>query len=137
MTTPNTLQVQVKDPVIQFGTLTAANTVKDGTGSVLTVFTAGTNNARFDGINVKAKGTNTDTVLRVFLNNGSDATVAANNVLFREKTIAATTLSEVAETTNTFVDFGGLGLPSGYKINVTIGTAVAAGLAVSGVGGSF
>ena len=75
-------------------------------------------------------------MLRVFLNNGSTNATAANNTLYTESTIAATTLSEVAALADTEISML-LPLPAGYKVNITIGTTVAAGLAVTGVGGRY
>ena len=122
---------------ISFGTITTANTAKDGTGTVVTVFTAdATNGSRIDSIVVRPKGTNVATVLRVFINNGADNTVSANNTLFAERTIPASTLSEVAELAGTTVTMN-LVLPAGYKVNCTIGTTVAAGLALTAVGGKY
>lgn len=112
--------------------LQTANTAKDGTGTVTTVMTAGANGSRVDYLRVRATGTNVATVLRVFINNGSTNTNAANNVLFTEATIAATTLSEVAALAETTIQLD-LPLPAGYKILCTIGTTVAATLVVSAV----
>lgn len=116
--------------------LATANTAKDGTGTVLLVWTAGTYGSLLDFMRVRAIGTNTATVLRVFINNGADPTVAANNVLFTEKTIDATTLSEVAELADFTISLG-MGLPANYRIYVAIGTTVAAGLRVCVVGGDY
>lgn len=135
----NTSPIYSRTPDIQWGTsaLAAANTAKDGTGTVLTVFTAdATEGGRVEKLRIRAIGTNVATVLRVFINNGSTNATAANNVLFTEMTIAATTLSEVAALLENEIALA-LSLPAGYKINVTIGTTVAAGLMVSAVGGKY
>ena len=77
--------------------LATANTAKDGTGTVATVFTAdATNGGYVQKLVARALGTNVATVLRVFVNNGSATTTAANNVLVAELTLPATTLSEVS-----------------------------------------
>ena len=57
-------------PVVSWGTLmTAANTAMDGTGTVVTIFTAdATNGGRCDEIRFKAAGTNVTTVARIFIN---------------------------------------------------------------------
>lgn len=132
-------------PKVQFGTVSSANTAKDGTGTVVTVFTAGSNGSRIDKIQVRALGTNVATAMRFFVNNGGVNTTATNNSLAYEATIAATTLSEVAAladnvidvTRGTVVEPAIPFLPAGYKINVTIGTAVAAGLAITVYGGDL
>ena len=121
---------------VAWGTVATANTAKDGTGTVVTVFTAGAEGSRIEKIRVRAAGTNVATVLRVFINNGATNTTATNNTLFTEATIAATTLSEVAALAETDILMG-VSLPAGYKINITIGTTVAAGLAVTAVGGNY
>ena len=126
-----------------WGTLTTANTAKDGTGTTQLIFTAGADGGRVERIRVRALGTNVATVLRVFINNGSDPAVAANNVLYAEKTIAATTGSEAAELalnelpTTTDPTAFPLVLPPGYRIYVCIGTTVAAGLKVTAIGGTY
>jgi len=142
----NTTPIFPLTPKVSWGTVTTANTAKDGTGTVVTIFTSGANGARIDQIKVRALGTNVATVLRFFINNGSDNAVAANNSLIHEQTIAATTLSETAmlldnninitvNTTETVVPIPYL--PAGYKINIAIGTTVAAGLQVTAHGGDY
>lgn len=132
----NTAPIYPLTPNVAWGTVATANTAKDGTGTVVTVFTAGANGARVDKVKIRAAGTNIATVLRVFINNGSTNATAGNNTLFMEATIAITTLSEVAALADNEILLG-LVLPAGYKVNITIGTTIAAGLAVTGVGGDF
>lgn len=133
----NTAPIYSKVADIQWGTVTTANTAKDGTGTQVTVFTAdATNGGRVDKLKVRAAGTNVATALRVFINNGSTNATAGNNSLYTEATIAATTLSEVSALADTEILLG-LSLPPGYKLNVAIGTTVAAGLAVTAVGGKY
>lgn len=134
----NTNPIFPLTPNIGWGTVATANTAKDGTGTVVTIFTAGANGARVDRVRYKASGTNTATVLRIFINNGADPTTATNNTLCREETVAATTLSEVAALVNGEIVFPeGLILKNGYKLTITIGTTVAAGLHVSAYGGDY
>ena len=75
--------------------LLAANTAKDGTGAVATVFTgnaAGNNAGNFvQRLVARALGTNVATVLRVFINNGALNTTAANNSLIAEFSLPVTT----------------------------------------------
>lgn len=133
----NTAPIYSAAPIVAWGTVATANTAKDGTGTVVTVFTAdATNGGRIEKLKIRAAGTNVATVLRVFINNGSTNATAANNSLYAEMTIAATTLSEVAALADNELSLG-LSLPAGYCINITIGTTVAAGLSVTGVGGKY
>lgn len=115
----------------------AANTAKDGTGTVDTVFTADATDGGFvNKVVFRAAGTNVATVARLFINNGAVNTTAANNILYSEITLPATTLSETAALLNQEITLN-LALPPGYKLNVVLGTAVAAGYYVSAVGGKY
>lgn len=141
MAAPNTLPIYSFVGVINWGTLLAtANTAKDGTGTVVTIFTAdATNGGRVERIRIRAAGTNVATVLRIFINNGSTNATAANNSLYTEITCPATTLSEVAAQSDPGVgilDFP-LVLPPGYKLNCAVGTTIAAGLYITAVGGKY
>ena len=123
---------------IEWGTtaITTANTAKDGTGTVLTCFTADATNGGFvQRIRFRSAGTNIATVARVFINDGV-GTAAADNILYDEITLAATTLSEVAAQPVYELPLN-FALPPGYKLNVTLGTTVAAGYYVSVIGGKY
>lgn len=121
-------------------TLNTANTAKDGTGTVATIFTgqsAGNAAGNFvQRLAARPLGTNIATVLRVFINNGSSNATASNNSLIAELTLPASTLSEVAAQPDYVMPLN-FALPAGYKINCTIGTSVAAGFAVTVIGGEY
>lgn len=124
---------------IQWGAtaITTANTAKDGTGTVLTVFTAdATNGSWVRSMKWVPAGTNVASVGRVFINNGSTNATAANNSHYDQITLPASTNSETGAL---FIPTMPLGfwLPPGYKLNVTIGTSVAAGYYVTVVGGDY
>ncbi len=96
--------------------ITAANTAKDGTGTVTTVFTADATDGGFvNKVVFRAAGTNVDTVARLFINNGAVNTTAANNILYSEITLPATTLSETAALLNREIILN-LALPPGYNV---------------------
>jgi hypothetical protein len=120
--------------------LLAANTAVDGTGTVALVFTGNAtgNNAGslLKRVIVRSLGTNVATVMRFFINNGLTNVTAANNQLVGEITIPATTINQVAAQPSAEWYFGEV-VPAGYRIYATIGTAVAAGFAVTGVGGDY
>lgn len=141
----NTAPVFAGQAQVAWGTLTAANTATDGTGTVLTVFTAAaTNGGRCDAIPALANGTNSSTsVARVFVNNGSTNATAGNNTLIGEVPLPITAASNSAPITPYPIDLlteigfaGGIDLPAGYKINVCIGTAAAGGWSFTGVAAS-
>lgn len=106
---------------------TAANTATDGTGTVISLYTAGANGGYVRRIRVKAAGTNAASVLRVFINNGSTTSTAANNTLFGELALSATTASNNAVIGPDFEYPLNLLMKAGYVITVCFGTAGAAG----------
>lgn len=132
----NTAAIFPLTPVVTWCTVTTANTAKDGTGTVVSPYLAGSNGSRLDRIVVVPLGTNVQTVLRVFVNNGSTNTVAANNILRKEVTIPASTVSETTGQMETIIPLD-MALSPGQKINITIGTTIAAGLAVCAEGGDY
>ena len=106
--------------------MTSAETSMTAPATYVTLGTAGTNGSYLFRIFAKALGTNVQSVLRVFVNNGSTPGTAANNALIKELTLPATTTS--ANSALVDIELGlNLKLPAGYKILLTIGTAVSAG----------
>lgn len=116
---------------------TSANTLFDGTGSVATVFTAGaTNGSKVETISLEHMGSNVATVVRFFINNGSSNAVATNNALIAEVALATNTASQSSASTGVVIN-PNIYLPPNYKLNCTIGTAVASGVMVSAQGGDY
>lgn len=143
----NTAQIFSKVGVISGCTLTAANTAMDGTGTVGTAFTAdATNGGRVERLRCMAAGTNVASVARIFINNGSTNTTAANNFLVAEILLPATTASNsVLVNAAVPVELANsndqsafpMVLPPGYKILVVLGTAVSAGWTFTVMGGAY
>jgi len=134
----NTAPIFTLIPETQWGpnAITTANTAKDGTGTVLTIFTAGADGSYVQRVRFRPSGTAVQTVARLFINNGSPNTTASNNILFDEITLSAITLSETAAQPSFEIPLN-FALPAGFKLNVTIGTSVAAGYYVSAIGGDY
>lgn len=129
--------IYVATPKIGFGTnLTTANTATDGTGTVSTLMTAGTNGAFVEKVLVRHLGTNVQTVVRIFINNGSTNATAANNRLIREITVPANTLSQTAASLATDIPIN-IPLQAGYSLLATNGTTIAAGLALTTIYGDY
>jgi hypothetical protein len=128
--------VFVQTPKVQWGKVKTENTVMDGTGTMVTVFTAGANGSRIDKIKVKHEGTSIQTVLRFFINNGSANSDAANNILWKEQTILEATEDADAALAEYEID-ADLVLPAGYKLNVAVGTTIANNLHVTAEGGDY
>lgn len=72
-------------------TLTTANTNRDGSGTLATVYTAGTNGSRIDFIKITATGTTTAGMVRLFITSGT------NNYLYHEIPVLAITPSATTE----------------------------------------
>ena len=120
------------------GSASAANTTKDLTsGTSYLVFTAdATNGGYVQRIRFRPLGTNGATVARVWINNGSTTGTAANNVLWDEVSLAATTGSESAALATTELPLN-FALPPGYTIYVTLGQVASAGWMVTVIGGKY
>ena len=140
----NTLPIFGKEADIQWsnvdgdggatGPLLTANTAKDGTGTVLTVYTAPTNGGFVNYIRIKSAGSNDPTVLRLFINNGSTNATASNNIFFDEIGIPSQTAQNSSRSFFDLTIPWNIGLPGGYKILATIGTTIAAGIFIGVVG---
>lgn len=105
------------------------------------VFTAdATNGGRVIGLHFEALGSCTQSVARIYVNNGSTNGTATNNVHVGKLTLPATTASNtVAEPTAEYYFPGGAcDLPAGWRIYVGLGTAVSAGWVVTPIlGGDY
>lgn len=101
------------------------------------VFTADADNGSFlERLRFKAGGTNTATVARIFINNGSTPGTAANNAFYGEVALPATTATNTAPTID--IDYPmNLALPPGFRVYFGIATAVAAGWVCTGIGGKY
>lgn len=120
--------------------VTAANTTTDLTsGTIYLVFTAdSTNGGYVQRIRFRTLGTNSNaTVARIWINNGSTTATAANNILWDELTLPATTVSQTAAQPNYELPLN-FALPVSYRIYVTVGTApTSAGWDVTIIGGKY
>jgi hypothetical protein len=123
---------------VNTGAVTANTTVDLTAGTNYNSnFTAdATNGSRVDFIRVRPMGTNVGTVIRVWLNNGSATTTAANNTEIFERTLASTSVSQTLELPDIILPIN-MSIPVGYKIYFTFGTAVAAGYNIQVVGGDY
>jgi hypothetical protein len=116
---------------------TAAADYTGASGNNAVCFTAGSNGSRVVGLKFTALGTNTQSVARVYVNNGSSNTTAGNNTLVGSLTLPGTTASNtVAEASAAYYfENGALDLEAGWKIYVGLATTVSAGWRVSVIGG--
>ena len=126
----NTDPVFVKTPVVGMAVISTANTARDGTGTLGTVVTAGTDGTRIDYVRIVATGTVTAGVVRLFISDGT------NNRLLSEDLVTATTPSAtVATFAVERVLTRPLLLPSGYSLKAS--THNAESFVVMGLGGNL
>lgn len=128
--------VFVQTPKVSWGKVKTENANMDGTSTMVTVFTAGDNGSRIDKIKVKHEGTCIQTVLRFFINNGSDNELAANNTLWKELTILAATAAADSALEEYEID-ADLILPASHKLNVAVGKTIDNYLHVTAEGGDY
>ena len=110
-------------PKIGIGQISTANTNRDGTGTIATIFTAGANGSRIDAVDLKAVGTTTAGMIRLFIHDGVDAR------LLSEVPVTAITPSgtlpswESQLNTNTMTQVLPLLLPAGYSLHAATNNA--------------
>lgn len=105
-----------------------ANTNRDGTGTIGTVFTAGANGSRVDYVEIVAVGTTTAGVVRLYIYDGS------NYFLLREVLVSALTPSTTVAVFSAIIALDRV-LPSGYSLRAS--THNAETFKVTGFGGDF
>ena len=136
----NTAPIFSKVGDIQWTTVpvvTANTTIDLTSGTSYLVFTSdATNGGYVQKLRIRALGTNVATVMRVWINNGSTTATVANNTLFDEISLAASTVSQTSALSLYELPLN-IALPAGYKIYVTLGTTVAAGFDVSAIAGKY
>lgn len=119
----NTSPIFLLTPNNGIASVSTANTARDGTGTIATIFTAGANGSRVEEIVVKATGDPADSVVTVFLYDGS------TYHLFDEFDIgdpaaASATVAGYREART----YRNLMLASGWSIRAAITVALTAGV---------
>ena len=99
------------------GALSAANAARDGTGTVVTLFTAGASGSRIDDIYIVATGTTTAGVIRLFLHDGTTAR------LLSETIVGAVTPSTSVPVWSSTLLGQGIVIPSGWSLRATTNNA--------------
>ena len=110
--------------------ISTTNNTKDITsGTSYLVFTADATNGSFvKELRVKPDPTTNaaDTAMRIFINNGSTTTVAANSSLIGELSLVSAGFATGTGAQPEWVYSLGFALPASYRIYVTIGSATRA-----------
>lgn len=117
--------------------LTATGDYTGASANHQLVWTADATNGGFiQRIRFNAIGTNVTTVIRIYINNGGTQTTAANNVLYGQISMPATTASNTAATTE--VDYPmNIAIDPGFRIYCGTATTIASGWIGVGVGGKY
>jgi hypothetical protein len=100
-------------PRAALGQVTAANTNRDGTGTIATIFTAGSSGSRVDDIKIQATGTTTAGVVRLFLHDGTNAR------LFAEVLVPAVTPSTTVPAFTAALVNQAIILPNGWSLRAS------------------
>ena len=120
----------VATPKVGLATISTANTSLTGSGTIGTVFSAGANGSRIERCVVKATGTTTAGMVRLFIHNGTAAT------LLTEIPVAPATPSGTLPAFETTLVFdGGLVIPTGYSLRAS--THNAESFQLTALGGDF
>lgn len=110
-------------PKVGLGQVSVANTNRNGTGTLATIFSAGASGSRIDAIDLKAVDTTTAGMIRLFIHDG------ANARLLTEVPVTAITPSgtlpswEAQLNTNTMTQILPLLLPTGYSLHAATNNA--------------
>jgi hypothetical protein len=100
-------------PRAEAAVISAANTNRDGTGTIVTVFTAGASGSRIDDVTIQATGTTTAGVVRLFLHDGTNAR------LFKEVLVTAITPSTTVAAFSSTLYGLGLTIPTGWSLRAS------------------
>jgi hypothetical protein len=115
----------VRTAVVQ---ATAANTARDGTGTIATVLTAGTSGTRIDDLTITATGTTTAGVVRLFIHDG------ATTRLWREVLVSAITPSTTVSPFTATLSNLGLVLQTGFSLRASTNNAETFNICVTRAG---
>jgi hypothetical protein len=115
-------------PRTAVGQATAANTGRDGTGTIATVFTAGASGSRIDDITITAVATTTAGMVRLFLHDGTNAR------LWKEVAVSAITPSGTVSAFTSSLFNQNLILQSGWSLRASTHNAEVFNVAVTRAG---
>lgn len=115
-------------PRTEVAQVNAANPNRDGTGTIVNVFTAGTNGSRIDDLYITPAVTTTAGMVRLYIHDGTTAR------LWREAVIAANTPSASNPVISSPLSNLGLILKSGYSLRASTHNAEAINICVTRAG---
>lgn len=122
-------------PKVGVGQISTANTNRDGTGMIGTVFTAGVSGSRVDTIAVKATGTTTAGTVRLFIHDGTNARLLTELPVVAVTPSATIPTWEAQLNASTMSQLLPFALPTGYSLRAS--TEKAETFNVMAFGGDF
>ena len=122
-------------PRCAIGQVSTANTARDGTGTIATIFTAGASGSRIDAINLKAIATTTAGMIRLFIHDGTNARLLTEVPVVAVTPSATAPAWEVQLNTNSMSQMLPIILPTGYSLRAATNNAETFNLLC--VGGDF
>lgn len=129
----NTEPIFTKTPICSVAAVSTANTARDGTGTIVDVVTAGADGARIEEIVLKATGDPADSIVTIFIHNGT------SYFLFDEFDLGnPAAASTTVEGYRISREYDNLVLESGDKLAAAITVALTSGVInVWALGGSL
>lgn len=115
-------------PKVGIGALSEANSNRDGTGTIVTIFTAASTGSRIDEVIIKAVGTTTAGTIRLYIHNGT------TNFLLTEISVIAIVASGTVKSFEDGIKLEVV-LPTGYSLQASTNNAEA--FNVVALGGDF
>jgi hypothetical protein len=122
-------------PKCGIGQVSVANANRDGTGTIATIFTAGASGSRIDAINLKAVGTTTAGMIRLFIHDGTNAHLLTEVPVLAVTPGASTPSWGAQLNTNTMTQVLPIILPTGYSLRAS--TEKAETFNIIALGGDF
>lgn len=128
-------------PDAQVTTISTANTTRDGSGTMGTVFVAGPSGSRIDQIFIQGTATTAAGIVKLYISTTSDVNTPANTHLIQEIPVTAVTPSATVAAfnrvlnTSVNVDLLPIFLPAGYTLRAD--TTIANAFRVMAIGGDF
>lgn len=108
-----TAPIFASTPIAASGQVSAANANRDGTGTLVTVKTAGASGTKIEQIDIIATGTTTVGVVRLFIYDGT------NTRLLSEQLVTAITPSATVEVAKYQLFFDNLIIPATYQLRAS------------------
>lgn len=104
-------------PKVGIGSLSSSNTNLNGSGTLVTVFSAGASGSKINEVVVQATGTVTAGIVRIFVHDGT------SGYLFDEFPITATIPSSSSSAFRLNRIYDNLVIPTGYSLRATTANA--------------